>query len=148
MLVQGILSDLVEAGQSRDIVAYCSRCHREVGRLDLEELRAMMSGRYGDVICFECEDFPPQPITDLPVGVRRRLLKLFGIEDLAELPLSSNSAWVNDRDDARLQLSPSVGWCFWIKDPVGRWQLRKVHASAQEAVSLKDAYCMLPSGLR
>ena len=149
MLVQCAISEIGESTEPRRAVAYCCRCHKEVGYLDPDELQAMMSGRYGDIICFQCEDIPPSPITNLPVGVRRKLLTLFGIEDLAELPVSANSAWVNDRDDVRLQLSPSVGWCFWIQDPDGRrWQLRKVHASAKEAQSLKDAYCMLPSGLR
>lgn len=35
---------------------YCSECHRYIGDIDARELQGLMTGIYGKVICFRCEE--------------------------------------------------------------------------------------------
>lgn len=148
MLVQTGFSEVVEGMSFGNSVLLCSKCKKEIGPVTLDELQGMMSGKYGDAICFECEDWPPQPFGSLKPGVRKNLLGLFGFDDVVELPLHANNGWTNDREDVTLQMSKNFGWCFWLSSPDGKWQLRKVGMSLDEANALKAAYCMLPCRLR
>lgn len=35
---------------------YCRECGKFVGRIDARELQSLMTGVYGRVICFDCEE--------------------------------------------------------------------------------------------
>lgn len=145
MLVQMNFSEVLGNTEMHQGYAMCRKCGKEVGPIGLDELRAMMSGKYGDVLCFDCEDWPPQPVNIMSARVRNTLLKLFQLQNPADLPLHAYPYWTNERFDVALQLSMNFGWCFWIFDPDARcWQLRRVAMVAREAVSLKEAYVMVP----
>lgn len=148
MLIQAKFSEVVESLELGNNVLLCAKCHEEIGPVTFDEIKGMMTGKYGDAICFRCEDFPPQPFGQMLPGARATLLNLFTQSDVVELPLHCNNGWTNDRGDVTLQLSKNFGWCFWLKSPDENWLLRKVGMSSTEADSLKDAYVMLPVLLR
>lgn len=149
MLVQTTLTDVLTGTKWSGGIALCAKCGKEVGPLSREEITAIISGRYGDVLCFECEDFPPQPFSQIPKGQQRKLLAAFGFKRLGLLPVHAWNGWTNDRYDVTLQNSPNFGWCFWLLSPdERRWTLRRVRMSPSEATSIRDSYCMMPIQLK
>ena len=145
MLVQMSFSEIMARTTLYQGHAMCSKCGTAVGPLGLDELQAMMSGRYGDVLCFDCEDFPPQPMERLPEKTSKILRELFKVQDLEDLPLHCWTYWSNPRLDVALQLSRNFGWCFWRLTPdEGKWQLCRVRLAASEAQIYKDTFILLP----
>ena len=145
MLVQMTFSEVMARTQLYQGHALCSKCGDPVGPLGLDELQAMMSGKYGDVLCFNCEDFPPQPFHLASAKLRTTLLKLFSLVNPIDLPLHAYPYWTNERLDTALQLTQNFGWCFWQLTPdEGHWRLSRVRLAAKEAQIYKDCFLMFP----
>lgn len=145
MLVQMTFSEIMARTEMYQGHALCSKCGDPVGPLSLDELQAMMSGRYGDVLCFSCEDFPPQPVQLASAKLRRVLLDLFKLRNPVDLPLHAYPYWSNERFDTALQLTQSFMWCFWQLTPDDeRWKLSRVKMSPKEAQIYKDCFLMFP----
>jgi hypothetical protein len=145
MLVQMSFSEVLGRTQSYQGHALCTKCGKTVGPLSLDELQAMMSGKYGDVLCFDCEDFPPQPFGLANAKTIKTLLTLFNLTNPTDLPINSWPYWSNDRFDVALQMTKNFGWCFWQLTPDDRaWKLSRVKMHYTEAVVYKDAFLMVP----
>lgn len=145
MLVQMSFTEVLELPNGYKGHALCRRCGREIGPVALDELAALMSGKYGDVLCFSCEEYPPQPMFPLSRKIEKNLLSLFQVESLLDVPVHGFHCWSNSRQDTALQLTLTMGWCLWILTPSGgRWELKRVHLSANDAQIYKETFCMSP----
>ena len=145
MLVQMTFSEVMARTQMYQGHALCSKCGTPVGPLSRDELQAMMSGKYGDVLCFSCEDFPPQPFRLINIEIWKKLKDLFKVENPDDLPINAWPYWSNGRKDVTLQLSQNFGWCLWLLSPdEGQWQLRRVKMNYKEAKTYKETFLMFP----
>lgn len=144
MDVQLVLNEFLEDNPGYVGFALCEKCGGEVGPVSVDEFFALRSGKYGGILCFECEDFPPQPVKEFTKPIAKRIMKIYNVEDVLELPLSCNAYWTNRRRDVHLQLSKNFGWCFWLQSPDEIWQLRRVHLGNQAANELRVVYEMHP----
>lgn len=141
MLLQMQLSEAFEGGSTTRGWLFCSLCKEEIGPLDSGEVAGLLSGKYGDPLCFDCEDTQPEKWKMAGEVYKRNLLRLYQVEDIADVPVHAGLCW-SDLDITKLlQFRPMVGWCFWKQGQYNQWVLHKVGIGSIEAALVRERYC-------
>lgn len=145
MFVQVGFSELLAEGTDYVGYAQCKVCHGTVGPVSMDELQALLSGKYGDVLCYDCEETPPRKTKKLEFERVAMLKRLYNTGDMDEVPVSAWSWWGDPGETVALQNAVVVGWCFWVREPDGRdWRLRRVNLPHSDAAKIRRDFYLEP----
>jgi len=126
--------------------AFCHLCGGSIGRLDVGEVRALLSGRYGQPLCFSCENCVPQKWVVMSGSKKARLARLYKIGQYDDLPTTSTGCWYTP-DGKLLQHTEKNGWFFWVPNNDGLRVLNSAKLSDTDAKIIRTVHKMLPGML-